>query len=63
MRFDAGVTVEVSLHVTVNEEPLPTHVTRVAHVPRVLAEVLLKWSKYVLGLHKYFLVMLQIFLP
>ena len=46
MRFDAGVTVEVSLHVTVNEEPLPTHVTRVAHVPRVLAEVLLKWNKY-----------------
>ena len=46
MRFDAGVTVEVSLHMTVNEEPLSTHVTRVAHVPRVLAEVLLKWNKY-----------------
>ena len=49
VRFDAGVTVEMSLHVTVNEEPLPTHVTRVAHVPRVLAEVLLKWNKYFWG--------------
>ena len=45
MRFDAGVTVEVSLHMTVYEEPLSTHVTRVAHVPRVLAEVLLM-NKY-----------------
>ena len=46
MRFDACMTVKVPLHVTVNEEPLPTHVTRVAHVPRVLAKVLLEWNKY-----------------
>ena len=42
MGFDAGVTVEVSLHVTVDEEPFTANIASVPHVPRVLAEVLLK---------------------
>ena len=40
--LDARVAVQVPLHVTVDEEPLPAHVAGVPHVPGVLAEVLLE---------------------
>ena len=40
--LDARVTVEVSLHVTVHEESLPTHITGVPHVTRVLTEMFLQ---------------------
>ena len=40
--LDAGVAVQVPLHVAVDKEPLPAHVAGVPHVPGVLAEVLLE---------------------
>ena len=36
MWFDAGMTVEVSFHVTVNKEFLATHITRIAHISGML---------------------------
>ena len=30
--FDAGMTVQMSLHVTVHKEFLATHITRIAHI-------------------------------